>query len=414
MKKIFTILCIAGIVGGISCQFDLEDDPALTPTYSSFAFVESSVTVTEGQTTSFTINRGNDAYEGTLTLAIVTTGDKITAPAVEGTDFTLSKTVKFDGRYTSETVEITALTHNDKVFGDLQFGLRITQGEGSVQLPADTLWVNIEEADEAAIAFEVTEDLSIVEGGDPVTVTIVRTGADWAGTVTLEAEGGADYVELSPVAFAFGETSKVVTITPAAADGLFAGNTTFALSIKEAYGATVDERKINVTVKEADNNITAFKTFIASKTWYVDFYDEFNEGYYYYPLTFTATAVDTVYTMTIYDYPALSVWFAKNNFSLNFNLRQDPSDTYRYGSTNYYTRWATANRGSSGGFTIVTTQNVKYTIPLGQVDYGEGNIVPGYEFNPAFLLGLYAYTNSNRTQQAGWFEVFSEVVINGW
>jgi hypothetical protein len=423
MKKIFTILCIAGIAGNMSCKFDLEDDPALTPTYSTFSFTTATATVTEGEQVSVTIKRSNDAYEGTIALEVVTTGSKITVPAVEGTDFTLSKTVQFNGRYTSEDVVITAL-ENGQVFGDgKQFGLRLTQGEGAVQLSADTLWVNIEEVDDAFVAFENTYDLVITEDGLPVTVTIVRTGAEFAGTVTLEGVGTgvnpalpSAYV-LSPVVFELGETTKTATITPAADDGDFTGNATFAVKIKSAGGAKIKEedqdQKINVTVIEA-GGFAALQTFLAGTFWESHYYDFYDEGYYYTISSFAATAVDSVYNYTFDSaLPAIQVRFSKQDYSMTIDLPQNPSARVN----TYYTRWMKATLSATGPAAVTTA--VKLTIPFGWVDfssrYNDSELVfRGYELPADFVLGLGAYTTQGRTNLAGFFVVNQEHAIVYW
>jgi hypothetical protein len=405
MKKYFTILCIAGLVAGMSCKFDLEDDPALTPTYSTFSFATATTTVTEGeQTATVTVNRGSDAYEGTVTLQVVATGSKITNPAVENTDFTLStKTIRFDGRYTSENIVITTAAANGKATGDKQFGLRLAQGEGAVQLSADTAWVTIKDADEAVISFEITENLAIAEGDNLETVTLIRSGADWEGTVTLEtltegltnpAAAGADYVlSASTVAFSFGETSKTVTITPRADDNDFTGNTPFVLSIKSAPGATINEEEsqINVTITEA-GGFAGFKTFLANNTdgaWETNYYDYFEGDYGYSPIRFVATTVDSVYNLTLTGLPAFTVSFSKQDYSMTLEFPKYAGTTGNGGSLRYL-RWSSC--AVQGRDIVASEVSVKLVVPFKRVNiYGLGYIMRGYELPATFILGLWGY-----------------------
>jgi hypothetical protein len=422
MKKIFAILCVAGIIAA-SCKFELEDDPALTSTYSTFSFAAASVTVTEGeQTATATINRGNDAYEGTLTLQVVTTGSKIINPATEGTDFTLSsKTVKFDGRYASETVAITTAAADGKTAGDKQFGLRLAQAEGAVQLAADTLWVTIKDVDAAVISFEVTENLTIVEDGSPVAVTIIRTGADWAGTVKLNvltsgltnpAEEDVDYVLSDTVfSFAFGETSKIVTITPRADDGDFTGNTPFVLNIKSAPGATIEDGRINVTITEA-GGFAGFQTFLADFNWEFDFRNRVNGSPAYSTVTFTPTSVDSVYTFTLSSAP-LKVVFSKQDYSMTVELPQ-------YGGivSGYYARWS-GSVITDDDEAIPSETPVKLVLPFEWVTVDLWSLpytLRGYQLPTAFLLGLWAYSVPDYVPGncLGFFRLADRIFIANW
>jgi hypothetical protein len=427
MKKIFTILCIAGISGNMSCKFDLEDDPALTPTYSTFSFTTATATVTEGEQTAVTVNRGNDAYEGTVTLQVVTSGSKITNPAVENTDFTLStKTVRFDGRYTSENVVVTA-TADGKVTGNKQFGLRLAQGEGAVQLPADTLWVTIKDAGTAEISFEVTEALKIPEGGNPVTVTIACQG-EWAGIVTLEAltaglingaVAGTDYVlSSSTVAFAFGETSKTVTITPRADDNDFTGNAPFVLNIKSATNAEIKEEnsKINVTITEA-GGFAGFKTFLANTTdgdWETNFYDYLIGNYDYKAIAFATTSVDSIYNLTLSGLPAFTVSFSKQDYSMTLEFPKYAGTTGT-GSNLRYLRWS--NSVVQETSIVASESPVKFVVPFERVDiYGSGYIMRGYELPATFILGLWGYLQPEYVTASPLSVYFAsdEIVIDFW
>jgi hypothetical protein len=428
MKKIFAILCVAGIVGGISCKFDLEDDPALTPAYSTFAFATATATVTEGeQTATVTINRGSDAYEGTLTLQVVTTGSKITNPATEGADFSLSsKSIPFDGKYMSESVVITTAAANGIVTGDKQFGLRLAQADGSVRLSADTLWVTIKDADEAEIAFEVTENLVIAEDGSPATVTIVRSGADWAGTVTLEAltaglsnpaKAGTDYVlSTSTVAFALGETSKIVTITPRADDSDFTGNTPFVLNIKSAPNAKIkaENAKINVTITEV-GGFAGFQAFLANTTngeWETNYFNNLSGSYTYKSVTFTTTSVDSVYNLLISGLMSFKVSFSKQDYSMTMEFPQYVGTTGSGGNLRYL-RWSSC---AIQGGSLLALDPVKLVVPFGWIDFGTYGFMRGYELPPAFILGMLGYRQPDYVQGnlANLYFVGEEIVIDFW
>jgi hypothetical protein len=407
MKKYFTILCIAGLVAGMSCKFDLEDDPALTPTYSSFSFATATATVTEGEQVAITINRGNDAYEGVLTLQVVTTGSKITNPAVENTDFTLSKTIQFDGRYASENVVITTAAANGKTTGDKQFGLRLAQAEGSVQLSADTTWITIKDADEAVISFEITENLTIAEGTGQVVVTIVRSGTDWEGTVTLEAltDGlanaailGTDYtLSRTSVDFALGETKKDIAIMPRADDNDFTGNTPFVLSIKSAPGATINEEEsqINVTITEADG-FAGLKTFLAKSGWEFDFRNLSSGRSSYLNATFASTSVDSVYNLTFGGGfpPPIKVSFSKQDYSMTVGFPQYAGMDSDGSTYLYFLRWSEGIvRGDNA---YPSEAPYKFVLPFEWVTinlWDPSSTLRGYQLPASFFLGLWVYSD---------------------
>jgi hypothetical protein len=362
-------------------------------------------------------------------LQVVTTGSKIKNPAAEDIDFTLSsKTVKFDGRYASESIAITTAAVDGKATGDKQFGLRLTQAEGAVQLAADTLWVTIKDVDAAVISFEVTENLAIVEDGSPATVTIVCAGADWAGTVELNvltsgltnpAEKDVDYVLSDTVfSFAFGETSKTVTITPRADDSDFTGNTPFVLNIKSAPGATIEDDRINVTITEA-GGFAGFQTFLANTTdgdWETNFWNYLKSGqnkYDYANVTFTPTSVDSVYTVAFFSGIPLRVAFSKQDYSMIVEFPQYVGATGS-GSTLRYLKWL---KSVNEDGMIGSEDPIKLVIPFKQIDiYGSGYIKRGYEFPPTFILGLWGYGIPDYVPEnlASYYFVGDEIVIDFW
>jgi hypothetical protein len=420
MKKILILLFLVGVAAA-SCVTNLADDPALDPTYTALSFAATTGTVTEGgQTLAVTINRGNAAYEGTLTLEVVTTGSKITNPAAEGADFSLSsKSILFDGRYTSESIVVTTAAADGKVTGDKQFGLRLAQAGGSTRLSTDTLFVTIKDADVAVISFENSEDIVLYEDGSPATVTVVRTGADWEGTVTLSAATASfanpaiptvDYtLSASTLSFAFGETSKTLTITPRAGNSQFSGNTSFLLNITGAPLATLEDNRVTVSVNEP-GGFAAFKTSFLTGTWYADYWGYASPaGYKYQRITFAATAVDSVYTATFQSPPApFTVRFSKKDYTMTIELPQF-GGILTSGASSYYTRWSSS---AIVGTSIVASEDkATLVLPFSQVEIDD--LYLGYAFPPTFIYGLWAYTRPDyvSTYLAGQFLLIDEVTF---
>jgi hypothetical protein len=401
MKKIFAIATLCAAVALVSCKQDI-DDPAPTATKPSFAFSGKTLSVNKGGSATFTVKRGGDMFNGTVTLSAIAID---TVSPAGASDYAITPSVvNFTENATEAVVTITTPENDGAATGNKRFGIVMSGasvGSDAVALTADTLKVSIVDINTATLAMASVEPIELVEGGEAYEVSILRTGADWAGSVklSLSTEGyanpatfGTDFtISGVPVTFASGETEKKITITPRAADGAFTGNVKFDLKIASAANAAIaeDAAAVSVTVKEA----STFESYFVG-TWYwwgVPLDSMETQGFKSYEV-----AVSKVDSVT-YDL-VFSAWGGDplrvnvdENFGLSIKLPQylaTQSDYYiRYASWlidggnlvgfgDDYTLTATFGSFSWGGYGFTFAEGRGLAIPVyNKPDYVDESIV---------------------------------------